>query len=64
MLLFAPLTASDASVTTLLKQISEIISALVAGGALTTAVVAVCALIAVRSKGCCSQDGIFRSHVI
>jgi hypothetical protein len=64
MLLLDLLRASDAAVTTLLKQISEIVVALSAGGALTTAIVVACALIAVRSKGCCSQDGIFRSHVI
>ena len=64
MLLLTPLVASDASITALLTQIADIITALSTGGALTTAVVIVCAVIAVRSKGCCSQDGIFRAHVI
>jgi len=64
MLLLTPLQASDASITVLLRQISEIVAALTAGGVLTTAIVVVCALITVRSKACCSQDGIFRSHVI
>ena len=64
MLLLALPMAVDASVSTLLRQVSEMIGALTAGGAFTTAIVVACALIAIRSKGCCSQDGIFRSHVI
>ena len=64
MLLLALPMAVDASVSTLLRQASEMIAALTAGGAFTTAFVVACALVAIRSKGCCSQDGIFRSHVI
>jgi len=64
MLLLTPLEASDASITALLRQISEIVAALTTGGALTTVIVVVCALLAVRSKQCSSQEGIFRSHVI
>ena len=59
-----PAMALDAWAKGLLTVISRLGAALTTGTAVTLGTFIVCAVLAVRHKGCCSHDAIFRSHVL
>ena len=64
MLSHVPVMALDAWAKGLLTGLSRLGAALTTGTAITLGMFVACAVLAVRRKGCCSDDAVFRSHVL